>query len=139
MVVYFSTATNRRSRGALWSIIAPPFILGLVFTSLNREVLWGGAVAYYLCNRCHETTVMVGERLLTGSEAGIDLKQLLWVRCGKNAEYALKATDLVVQAGGFGMVVLDLEGVPAREARRISSPSLPALPLPSLCSTPWRS
>ena len=26
MVVYFSTATNRRSRGALWSIIAPPFI-----------------------------------------------------------------------------------------------------------------
>ncbi len=26
VVVYFSTATNRRSRGALWSIIAPPFI-----------------------------------------------------------------------------------------------------------------
>jgi hypothetical protein len=26
MVVYFLTATNRRSRGALWSIIAPPFI-----------------------------------------------------------------------------------------------------------------
>ena len=26
MVVYFSTATNRRSRGASWSIIAPPFI-----------------------------------------------------------------------------------------------------------------
>jgi hypothetical protein len=26
VVVYFWTATNRRSRGALWSIIAPPFI-----------------------------------------------------------------------------------------------------------------
>jgi len=25
VVVYFSTATNRRSRGASWSIIAPPF------------------------------------------------------------------------------------------------------------------
>jgi hypothetical protein len=55
-----------------------------------------------------------------GSEAGIDLHQLLWVRCGGNAEHALKATDLVVQAGGFGMVVLDLDGLPARDARRIS-------------------
>ena len=29
MVVYFSTATKRRSRGASWSIIAPPFINGI--------------------------------------------------------------------------------------------------------------
>ena len=28
MVVYFWTATNRRLRGVLWSIIAPPFIHG---------------------------------------------------------------------------------------------------------------
>ena len=28
MVVYFWTATNRRLRGASWSIIAPPFIWG---------------------------------------------------------------------------------------------------------------
>ena len=92
-------------------------VLGLIFTNLNKEVLWGGTVAYYLlyffvkptfltiaelstrflswkrfrcpscksrelimqgyqgyhsdehypyylCNRCHETVVMVGERLL---------------------------------------------------------------------------
>jgi len=56
---------------------------------------------------------------ISGSEAGIDLDQLLWIRC-ENAEHALKATDLVVQAGGFGLVALDLNGVPAREARRIS-------------------
>jgi hypothetical protein len=56
----------------------------------------------------------------TGEKAGIDLRQLLWVRCDNDAERALKATDLVVQSGGFGMVVLDLEGVPARDARRIS-------------------
>jgi hypothetical protein len=56
----------------------------------------------------------------SGSDAGIDLRQLLWIRCGKDAERALKATDLVVQSGGFGMVVLDLDGVPARDARRIS-------------------
>ena len=35
MVVYFSTATNHRSRGALWSIIALPFILG----STNQGIL----------------------------------------------------------------------------------------------------
>jgi recombination protein RecA len=57
---------------------------------------------------------------ISGAEAGIDLHQLLWIRCGKNAEHALKATDLIVQAGGFGMVVLDLNGVLARDARRIS-------------------
>ncbi len=57
---------------------------------------------------------------VSASEAGIDLRQLLWVRCGNKAEHALKATDLVVQAGGFDMVVLDLDGIPAREARRIS-------------------
>src|SRR5579863_9951907 len=31
---------------------------------------------------------------ISGSEAGIDLVQLLWIRC-RNAEHALKATDLV--------------------------------------------
>src|SRR5438105_4781497 len=31
VVVYFWTATNRRSRGASWSIIAPPFIGGTMF------------------------------------------------------------------------------------------------------------
>jgi recombination protein RecA len=57
---------------------------------------------------------------ITGSGAGIDLSQLLWVRCGRNAEHALKATDLAIQGGGFGMVVVDLDGLPARDVRRIS-------------------
>lgn len=52
--------------------------------------------------------------------AGVELQHLLWIRCGGNAEHALRATDLLVQAGGFGMVVLDLADVPRRDARRIS-------------------
>ncbi len=52
--------------------------------------------------------------------AGVELRHVLWVRCGGNAEHALKAADLLVQAGGFGMVVLDLAGVAERDARRIS-------------------
>lgn len=57
---------------------------------------------------------------LSAFNAGIQLPHLLWVRCGGSAEKALKATDLVIQAGGFGVVALDLAGVPARDARRIS-------------------
>jgi hypothetical protein len=51
--------------------------------------------------------------------AGVDLSRLLWVRCGGNPEHALKAADLLVQAGGFGLVALDLGDVPPSVARRI--------------------
>ena len=80
--------------------------------------------------------------------AGVDLKRVLWVRCAKantdhraiarsghrvigNAigrrqssamaqlEQALKATDLLLQSGGFGLVVVDLGDVSAMAARRI--------------------
>jgi recA bacterial DNA recombination protein len=37
---------------------------------------------------------------------GLSLPALLWIRCA--TAQALKATDLVVAAGGFGMAVLDL-------------------------------
>jgi len=49
---------------------------------------------------------------------GVDLDRLLWVRC-QSLEQALIATDLVLGAGGFGAVVLDLAGVPVKRARRI--------------------
>ena len=41
------------------------------------------------------------------------------VNCGGNAEHALKSTDLLLQAGGFGLVVLDLADTPEKEVRRI--------------------
>jgi recombination protein RecA len=53
-------------------------------------------------------------------EAGVHLPHLLWVRCGGNGDHALKTTDLLVQAGGFGVVVMDLVDLPVREAHRIS-------------------
>ena len=55
----------------------------------------------------------------SASEAGVDLDRVLWVNCGGNAEHALKAVDLLIQAGGFGLVVLDLGDTPDKEARRI--------------------
>ncbi len=55
----------------------------------------------------------------SAAEAQADLDRLLWVNCGGNAEHALKATDLLIQAGGFGLVVLDLASTPEKTARRI--------------------
>jgi hypothetical protein len=55
----------------------------------------------------------------SGAAAGIELSRLLWVRCGGNVEHALKAADLLIRAGGFGMVVLDISGTPASIMRRI--------------------
>jgi len=79
----------------------------------------------------------------SAAAAGVALERLLWVRCNsvqprKNTaqrgfsnsrsagfahsgalEQVLKVTDLLLQAGGFGMVVLDLGDIPAESARRV--------------------
>ena len=55
----------------------------------------------------------------SAEEMGVDLTRVLWVDCGGNTEHALKSVDLLIQAGGFGLVVLDLGDTPDREARRI--------------------
>lgn len=62
--------------------------------------------------------------------AGIDLASLLWVRCRGNLNHAakclgkaLKAADVLVQGGGFGAVVLDMEPFPlGNEARAVRVP-----------------
>lgn len=56
---------------------------------------------------------------LSAAEAGTLLEKLLWVDCAGNAHHALQATDLLIQAGGFGLVVLDLGDTPPETARRI--------------------
>lgn len=51
--------------------------------------------------------------------AGIDFNRLLWIRCGGSLENAFKAADLLLHAGGFGLVMLDMADVAGKEARRI--------------------
>ncbi len=78
----------------------------------------------------------------SGAAAGLDFSKFLWIRCGRlgqssaaktfnhrgsqslkdseqNLEQVLKTTDLILQSGGFGLVVLDLAGIPDRFSRRI--------------------
>ncbi len=71
----------------------------------------------------------------SAATAGVDLDRLLWVRCSEEKrsslhknqrrtwlgrlEQVLKVTDLLLQGGGFGMVVLDLGDIPVASARRV--------------------
>lgn len=70
----------------------------------------------------------------SAAASGVSLQQLLWVRCnGASApakgkpysrvwtrlDQALQATDLLLQAGGFSAIVLDLGDVAPEDASRI--------------------
>jgi recombination protein RecA len=57
----------------------------------------------------------------SAAQAQINFERLLWIRCANNLEHAFKATDLLLQGGGFGLVVMDLGDVPAKNAKRIIS------------------
>ena len=57
----------------------------------------------------------------SAANASMDFERLLWIRCANNLEHAFKATDLLLQGGGFGLVMLDLGDVPTKDAKRIIS------------------
>jgi recombination protein RecA len=50
--------------------------------------------------------------------AGVELRQLLWVRC-RGLEQALRAADLVIQGRGFGFIALDLSDVAPETVRHV--------------------
>src|ERR1700675_4233670 len=50
--------------------------------------------------------------------AGVELKQLLWVRC-RNIDQTLRATDLLLQGRGFGLIAVDLSDMRAEALRHV--------------------
>lgn len=100
-------------RGCLTEIVGPP---SSGRTSLLDSILAAATSAGEIC-----ALVDAGDSFdpETAAAAGVNLDQLLWVRCGARPAEALKATDLLLQGGGFGMVVLDLGDIPPSQARRI--------------------
>jgi hypothetical protein len=52
-------------------------------------------------------------------EAGVLLDRLVWVKCAHRIEHALKSADLLLHAGGFGIIALDLCDVPQPHIARI--------------------
>jgi len=55
----------------------------------------------------------------SAAEAGVELSRLIWIRCNGNSGHALRATDLLLHAGGFSVVCLDLCEVPVRTLNQI--------------------
>ena len=69
----------------------------------------------------------------SAAASGVDLARLLWIRCGavtntilprggkpwSRIDQALRVTDLLLQAGGFGAVVLDMGSVAPEFASRV--------------------
>src|SRR6185436_13782346 len=64
----------------------------------------------------------------SAATAGVDLDRMLWVRgqaiagpllADRAVERALKALNLILQAGGFGVVAIDLADVPPAALRRL--------------------
>jgi recombination protein RecA len=53
----------------------------------------------------------------SAAAVGVELSRLLWVRDTGDAGRAVKAINLVLQAGGFGLVVLDLADLPGPAVR----------------------
>lgn len=51
--------------------------------------------------------------------AGVQLDRILWVRCRGNAEHAIRVADLLLHAGGFGVVLLDLCEANSRVLNRV--------------------
>jgi hypothetical protein len=52
-------------------------------------------------------------------KTGISLQKLCWVRCNGNTEHAMRSADLLLHAGGFGVVLLDLCGARPQTLNRI--------------------
>jgi recA bacterial DNA recombination protein len=105
--------TGGLPRGGITEIFGP--------ASSGRTSLMSSLLAYATTHE--ETCALVDTNDVfapaAAVAAGIDFDRLLWIRCAGNLEHAFKATDLLLHAGGFGLVILDLGDVAGKEARRI--------------------
>ena len=101
-------------RGALTEIYGPP--------SSGRTSLLFAILAQVTANEEYTALIDTSDAFdpASAADAGVQLRKLLWIRCGGNAEHALQVADLLVQAGGFGMIVMDIADIPPRTAARIS-------------------
>jgi recombination protein RecA len=100
-------------RGAVTQLLGAPSSgrTGVLFSFLAESLAQDECCAYI--DACDALDPASAEA------AGVDLTRLLWVRCGGHADRALPAADLLLQAGGFGVVVADLSDLDPRALHRV--------------------
>jgi hypothetical protein len=55
----------------------------------------------------------------SAARSGVELRNILWVRCAGNIEHAFMAADYLVQAKGFGAVWLNLNAIPKHQLKQV--------------------
>lgn len=111
-VAAVDTLTSGLPRGGLTEVFGPA---GSGKTSLLMAALAARTRAAEVC------AVVDGRDAFdpaSAEAAGVRLQQLLWVRC-REIEQALRAADLLIQGGGFGLIALDLSDLSPKLVRRI--------------------
>lgn len=89
-------------RGAITEVLGEPSTGRTALAhSMLATATKGGEIAALV--DCDDTFDPASSR-----KAGTDLGKLLWVQCGHRLESALKAADLILHNGGFGLIILDL-------------------------------
>jgi recombination protein RecA len=99
-------------RGGLTEICAPPCSGGTSLLVSALAARTSGSEVCALIDGCDSFDPH------SAKAAGVELQQLLWVRC-QNIDQAFRATDLLIQGGGFGLIALDLSGLPPETVRHV--------------------
>jgi hypothetical protein len=112
-ITEIDTLTGGLPRGAITEIFGA--------ASSGRTSLMVASLANATANE--ETCALVDLHdtfdVASAAHANLDFDRLLWIRCGGNLEHAFKATDMLLHAGGFGLVALDIADLAPAAARRI--------------------
>ena len=100
-------------RGSICEIIGKSSTgrTGLAHSMLASATLGGEVVAVVDCHDAFDPA--------SAQKAGADLGKVLWVQSGHCLETALRATDMILHSGGFGLVLLDLCEVPGSAFQRV--------------------
>jgi recombination protein RecA len=111
-IAVIDALTNGLPRGALTEVFGPP---GSGKTTLLTAILASRTLAGELC------ALIDGRDTFdpaSAQAAGILLNRLLWIRC-REIEQVLRATDLLLQGGGFGVIAVDFSDFAPRVIRHI--------------------
>ena len=104
---------NGFPRGSISEIVGEP---GSGGTTLLMKLFAAATARMEICAYIDATNTFDPS---SAAATGVLLSQLVWVRCEGNVDAALRSADHLLQAGGFGVVALDLGGISMRILRRI--------------------